>query len=96
MKSIAVFAAVAVVSSVAFAEEATPIEISVSKEGVVALAGQPLTVEELAKHLAMIAKKGIQPEVTITSAEDAPLKVCTAVMDACRQNGINKIRLRTR
>ena len=88
---------VATLSSAAFAQEAAPVEISVSKEGVVALAGQPLTLDELAKGLATIAQKDTtRPEVVITSAENAPLKVVTVVMDACRQSGFNKIRLRTR
>ncbi len=86
----------AVVSSVAFAEEAAPIEISVSKEGAITLAGRPVAQGELAQHLTALGKKEKKPEVIITSAPEAPLKATTAVLDACRQSGYNKIKIQSR
>lgn len=96
MKSIALFTTIAVVSSVAAAEEANAIEISVSKEGAVALAGQRVTLEELARHLAALPQKDKAAGVVIATAPETPLNVTTAVLDACRRSGISKIRILSR
>jgi biopolymer transport protein ExbD len=50
-------------------------------------------VENLAGELAKVDKT---ITVLIRSDEDAPLKSITKVMDLCRKNGLNTIRLQTR
>jgi len=96
MKSIALFTTVAVVSSVAVAEEATVVEVSVSKEGAVALNGQRVTLDELAQRLVVLGKKDKMATVVLTESSETPLEVTTAVLDAVRRSGFTKIRLRTR
>ena len=50
-------------------------------------------IENLAGELAKVDKT---ITVLIRSDEDAPLKSITKVMDLCRKNGLNTIRLQTR
>ena len=95
MKSLSLLATVAVLSSTAFAEESAHIEISVSQDGTVTLAGHTMTMEELTQQLAALAKKEKLP-VAVASSEHAPLEVVSKVLDACRKAGLEKIRLRTR
>jgi biopolymer transport protein ExbD len=50
-------------------------------------------IENVASELAKVDKN---ITVLIRSDEDVPLKSVTKVMDLCRKNGLNKIRLQTR
>ena len=96
MKPLILFSTVAVLSSAAFAQEVARIEISISKDGIVALAGKSVSLAELTQYLTAIAKKEKIPEVVIMSSAETPLKATTAVLDVCRQSGITKIRLQAR
>lgn len=50
-------------------------------------------LEGLAAHLRDVDK---DITILIRSDEDTPLKMVTTVMDVCRKNGLNKIRLQTK
>ena len=54
------------------------------------------TVGEIENVAAELAKVDKDITVLIRSDENAPLKSITKVMDLCRKNGLNKIRLQTR
>jgi len=54
------------------------------------------TVGELENLAGELAKVDKTITVLIRSDEDAPLKSITKVMDLCRKNGLNTIRLQTR
>ena len=54
------------------------------------------TVDEIQTLAGELAKVDKTITVLIRSDEDAPLKSITKVMDLCRKNGLNTIRLQTR
>ncbi len=54
------------------------------------------SVGEIENVAAELAKVDKNITVLIRSDEDVPLKSVTKVMDLCRKNGLNKIRLQTR
>lgn len=95
MKSAALITAVVAISAAVFAEEAAPVQISVSKEGTLHLGTASVTLEQLDRQLAELAKNAPHGAVIISSADDAPLKAITEVLDACRKNGFSKIRLQS-
>ena len=86
---------VALVSSVS-AVESAKLEISVSTAGVVALGGQTVTMEELARHLQTAAAQKKKPELLIIASEDTPMKLLSSVMDLCRKCGFTKFSLQSR
>ena len=53
-------------------------------------------VDEIENVAAELAKVDKNITVLIRSDENVPLKSVTKVMDLCRKNGLNKIRLQTR
>ena len=54
------------------------------------------SVGEIENVAAELAKVDKDITVLIRSDEDVPLKSVTKIMDLCRKNGLNKIRLQTR
>jgi biopolymer transport protein ExbD len=54
------------------------------------------SVAEISNVASELAKVDKNITVLIRSDEDVPLKSVTKVMDLCRKNGLNKIRLQTR
>ncbi len=66
------------------------------KGGELVLDKREATIEELENVAGELAKVDKDITVLIRSDENAPLKSITKVMDLCRKNGLNKIRLQTR
>lgn len=66
------------------------------KGGELVLDKREATIEELEDVAGELAKVDKDITVLIRSDENAPLKSITKVMDLCRKNGLNKIRLQTR
>lgn len=70
--------------------------ISLSKEGTVDVNGHPAsmqTLEEVVREIGQVSK---DITVVIRSDENTPLRFVTEAMDACRKQGLNKIRLQSR
>ena len=70
--------------------------ISIAKEGTVDVNGKPASMETLDQLVKEIG--GISKDVTVVirSDENTPLRFITQVMDTCRKQGLNKIRLQSR
>lgn len=70
--------------------------ISINKDGAIDVNGRPASMETLDKLVKEIG--GISKDVTVVIRldENTPVKVMTEVMDACRKQGLNKIRLQAR
>lgn len=77
-------------------EIAEQIIIAVNEEGEIFYNDRPVTVEELEAAVEVAGKNTPDIPVLLIADEDAPLKHVTKVMDACRLNKLNKIRLQSR
>jgi biopolymer transport protein ExbD len=70
--------------------------ISLSKEGMVDVNGQKVTMEKLEQAVREIGQNRKDITVVIRSDENTPLRFVTEAMDTCRKQGLNKIRLQSR
>ncbi|MBI3884504.1 MAG: biopolymer transporter ExbD [Opitutae bacterium] len=70
--------------------------ISITKTGELAFNGKPAKMENIEQLVAQVGQISKEITVLIRSDEDTPLKYITDVMDACRKQGLNKIRLQAR
>lgn len=74
--------------------------ISITKEGGFTLQtgtrSVPVKMEEVEHLLTQVGNISKDITVLIRSDENTPLRFITAAMDACRKNGLNKIRLQSR
>ena len=72
------------------------ITISINKDGSVDFNGKPATMEQLAVLVHEVGTVTKDIPVVIRSDENTPLRYVTEAMDACRKQGLNKIRLQSR
>ena len=70
--------------------------ISIAKEGTVDVNGKPASMDTLDKLVREIGGTSKEVTVVIRSDENTPLHYITQVMDTCRKQGLNKIRLQSR
>jgi biopolymer transport protein ExbD len=70
--------------------------ISLSKEGLVDVNGQKVTMEKLEQAVREVGQIRKDVTVVIRSDENTPLRFVTEAMDVCRKQGLNKIRLQSR
>lgn len=67
-----------------------------NREGKLVLDKKDIKEDELESIAAELRNVDKDITILIRSDEDTPLKMVTKVMDVCRKNGLNKIRLQTR
>lgn len=72
------------------------IELAVTKEGVFYYNSEEVDQLELKKRLALAAQVNSEVPVLITADEASLLKDTTTLMDACRKQGLENIRLQTK
>jgi biopolymer transport protein ExbD len=72
------------------------ITISINKDGSVDFNGKPASMEQLAELVHQVGSVTKDIPVVIRSDENTPLRFVTEAMDACRKQGLNKIRLQSR
>ena len=72
------------------------IVIAISPEGKIYLNDRPLEKEQLKNAIKLAGELTPEMPVLLIADEDAPLKHVTEVMDICRANQLNKIRLQSR
>lgn len=72
------------------------IQISIDQEGVVYLENKQVELEELEAVLSRLSDVSNDIPVLIRAHNMTPLETVTNVMDACRLNGLSKIRLQSR
>jgi biopolymer transport protein ExbD len=72
------------------------IVIAISPEGELFLNDQPLQEDALEAALRVAGELSPEKPVLLIADEEAPLKFVTRVMDLCRGNRLNKIRLQSR
>ena len=70
--------------------------ISITKDGAVDFNGRPATMETLAELVRQVGSVTKDITVVIRLDENTPVKIMTEVMDVCRKQGLNKIRLQSR
>ncbi len=70
--------------------------ISITKDGAVDLNGKPATMETLAELVRQVGTVTKDITVVIRLDENTSVKIMTEVMDICRKQGLNKIRLQSR
>lgn len=70
--------------------------IGIDKEGVFFLSGQPVTQDELLQGIQDLARLSKKQSIILSADEHIQLHTLTFVMDACRKNGLDTIRLQTR
>ncbi|MDQ8184431.1 biopolymer transporter ExbD [Pelagicoccus sp. SDUM812002] len=72
------------------------IQISIDEEGVIYLETKPVGVDELKAVISQLSNLSNEIPVLIRAHNLTPLETVTDVMDACRLNGLSKIRLQSR
>lgn len=72
------------------------ITIGIDETGLVYLEGKQIPVEELQKVISRLSELSNNIPVLIKADNQTPLQTLTDVMDACRLNGLSKIRLQSR
>lgn len=72
------------------------IQISIDEEGLIYLENKQVGIEELESVLATLSDISNEIPVLIRAHNLTPLETVTNVMDACRLNGLSKIRLQSR
>ena len=77
-------------------EIAEQIVIAISPEGQLYLNDRPLPKEQLANAMQLAGELTPEKPVLLIADENVPLKNVTEVMDICRSNQLNKIRLQSR
>jgi len=70
--------------------------IAVGPEGELFLNNQLVTDEVLAEALKIAGENDSDQPILLVSDEETPLKHVTRVMDLCRKNQLNKIKLKSR
>ncbi|MEC7906390.1 MAG: biopolymer transporter ExbD [Verrucomicrobiota bacterium] len=70
--------------------------IGIDEEGQVFLENQPLPLSELEAVLSRVSEVSNDVPVLVKAHNLTPLQTVTDVMDACRLNGLSKIRLQSR
>ena len=70
--------------------------IALDKEGQLYLNDRPLEMEAFKQAIAIAGEATPDAPVLLIADEDVPLKYMTEVMDLCRANRLNKIRLQSR
>jgi biopolymer transport protein ExbD len=77
-------------------EIAENIVIAISPEGEFFLNDRPLDLSELSEAMRLAGELTPDLPVLLIADEEVPLKRVTEVMDICRSNQLNKIRLQSR
>ena len=72
------------------------ISITIDEEGAIYLEAQKVSIEELGQLLGQASDLSNEIPVLIRAHNLTPLERVTDVMDACRLNGLSKIRLQSR
>ncbi|MDQ8180094.1 biopolymer transporter ExbD [Pelagicoccus sp. SDUM812005] len=72
------------------------IQISIDEDGVIYLETKPVEVAELKAVISQLSDLSNDIPVLIRAHNLTPLETVTDVMDACRLNGLSKIRLQSR
>lgn len=70
--------------------------IALSPEGEIFLNSQPVDLPEFEGAMELAGENTPELPVLLIADEDVPLKHVTEVMDVCRANKLNKIRLQSR
>ncbi len=70
--------------------------ISITKVGDLAFNGKAAKMDDIDRLVAQVGQVSKDITVLIRSDEETPLHFITEVMDACRKQGLNKIRLQAR
>ena len=70
--------------------------IEIAKDGVFLVNGQPMEMDQLDPSLRALKPLSEDITVLIRADEESLLKYLTDIMDTCRKNGLNKIRLQSR
>ena len=77
-------------------EQAESVEITIDAEGAVFLDARRVSMEELRAALGELEGAGPETPVLIRADRATPLETVTNAMDACRVNGLARIRLQAR
>jgi len=72
------------------------IVIALSPDGQLYLNDQPISKERLANSMQLAGELTPEMPVLLIADEEVPLKYVTEVMDICRSNQLNKVRLQSR
>lgn len=72
------------------------IQISIDEEGAVYLENKAVEIEELREVISRLSDLSNDIPVLVRAHNLTPLETVTDVMDACRLNGLSKIRLQSR
>jgi len=72
------------------------VQIAIDQEGAIFLDGNEVPLEGLRSLLGQLSDVETDIPVLIKAHNETPLQKVTDVMDACRVNGLNKIRLQSR
>ena len=72
------------------------VTITINKEGELGFNGRPARMEDLRHLVPEVGKITKDITIMIRADENAPLRFVTEIMDLCRKNGLNKIRLMSR
>lgn len=70
--------------------------VAVNQEGEIYLNDRTVTVEQFKQAMELAGENRADTPVLLIADEEAPLKHVTEVMDICRSNQLNKIRLQSR
>lgn len=72
------------------------IQIGIDQEGLVYLEAKQIEIDQLKEVISELADVSNDIPVLIKAHKTTPLQTITEVMDACRLNGLSKIRLQSR
>ncbi len=70
--------------------------IEIARDGAFLVNGQPMEMDQLDPSLRSLKPLSEDITVLIRADEESLLKYLTDIMDTCRKNGLNKIRLQSR
>ncbi|MBC9868822.1 MAG: biopolymer transporter ExbD, partial [Opitutae bacterium] len=70
--------------------------IEIARDGAFLVNGQPMEMDQLDPSLRALKPLSEDITVLIRADEESLLKYLTDIMDTCRKNGLNKIRLQSR
>ncbi len=73
-----------------------PIIIAVDETDQIFLNNEPVTEEELATAMAIASEVNKEVTILMVADENTALKNVTMVMDLCRKNGLERLRLQSR
>ncbi len=77
-------------------ERTEQVEIAISEEGQFYFNGERVTAETLARRLALVGQTNPRMPVLIMADEASFLRYTTMVMDLCRKQGLDTLRLQSR